>query len=68
MDFRTKQEEKKLDFSKYNQDKNVQNANNADRNKKMMYGLGALTIGKAVVSAMKNIINSLAGDDIYPGR
>lgn len=34
MDFRKKPEEKKLDFNKYNQDQNVQNANNADRNKK----------------------------------
>lgn len=34
----------------------------------MIYGLSALAIGKAVVSATKDMINSLAGDDIYPGR
>lgn len=66
MHFGKKQEEKKLDFNKYSQDQNVQNINNAERNKKMLYGMGALTIGKAVVSATKGMINSLAGDDVVP--
>lgn len=55
MNFRTKQEEKKLDFNKYNRDQNVQNANNADRNKKVVCGLGILALGKTFIRGIINI-------------